>query len=63
MKNSGLLRRLAALEGPGLDWPRKWVRIIGGTEAEARADYEAEHGPIDHEAGVIFHRIIDTVAK
>ncbi|MFP5328868.1 MAG: hypothetical protein ACLGHC_01855 [Alphaproteobacteria bacterium] len=53
-------KRVKALEerDGGAGHPPFWVRIIGRTEAEARAAYEAEHGPIAPEAGIIFHRIV-----
>jgi hypothetical protein len=55
-----LARRIFALEANtgGLDGPSSWVRIIGKTEAEARAAYEAENGPIPADAGIIFRRIV-----
>lgn len=55
-----LNRRIAKLEADtgGPHGPSFWIRIIGRTEAEARAAWEAENGPIPEDAGIIFNRIV-----
>lgn len=51
-------RRLAALETSTAQKLARWIRIIGRTEEQARADYEVEHGPIPTDANIIFRKIV-----
>lgn len=55
--------RLHALEQRlgGAGRPVRWLRIIvsGKSTDEARADYEAEHGPIAAETGVVFRVMVE----
>ncbi|WP_221541255.1 hypothetical protein [Qipengyuania huizhouensis] len=53
---AAIKRRLEALETRTLGGFVPWVRIIqhvGQTEAEATADYEAEHGPIGESNSIL----------
>lgn len=60
-----IARRLAALEAfmGGPSSPRYWVRLIGRTEAEAKASYEAENGPVPPDAGIIFRKIVEPTRR
>jgi hypothetical protein len=51
-------RRLTRLETSTAQKLARWIRIIGRTEEQARADYEVEHGPIAADANIIFVQIV-----
>lgn len=57
-------RRVSALEawrGTAAGWPVRWIRLIVGVEEtneQARARYEAEHGPLGDDVGIIYRVIV-----
>lgn len=56
-----LERRVRELEHvAGNGGPTCWHRIIvdGQSEEQARADYEAMHGPIGHNEGVVYRTMV-----
>jgi hypothetical protein len=62
MAGRELKRRIDTLEATAnLSGPLRWRRVLqlpGQTEAQARAAYEAEHGLIGSEDGIIVRAIV-----
>lgn len=58
-----ITKRLAALEAVsgGDGRPVRWVRLVvpeHQTQEQARAEYEAEHGPLGDDVGIIYRVIV-----
>ena len=57
-----LSKRVAAMEAATIaQGPLRWIRLIvheHETQAQVRAQYEAEHGPIADDVGIVFRVIV-----